>query len=903
MDMNPERERIVAAERRTAHWRRWGPYLSDRQWGTVREDYSPYGTAWDYFPFEQSRVRAYRWGEDGILGISDNHQRLCFAPAFWNENDPFLKERFYGVTGPQGNHGEDVKEYWYYLDNVPSHAYMKAVYKYPQARFPYEDLLRVSRERSRNEPEYELVDTGIFAENRYFDITVEYAKRGIDDILIRISATNRGDRSAPLHILPTAWFRNEWAWRAGVPKPSIVDSPHHADALLLEHATLGKRWLFSDGNARDFLFTDNETNYREAFGSQSPTRFTKDGIDRYVVAGNSASVNRARVGTKTSLHYRFAIEPGATQTIRLRLTNDASCSAIDAGFDATFDEREREADLFYRTVIPGHITDDERRIQRQAFAGLLWSKQYYCYVVRDWLMGDPLMPTPPEPRTTGRNAGWIHLYNDDILSMPDTWEYPWYASWDLAFHVIPLAIIDPGFAKQQQITLTREFYMHPNGQIPAYEWSFDDVNPPVQAWAAYRTYKIEAKHYGTGDITFLERVFTKLLLNFTWWVNRKDIAGKNVFQGGFLGLDNIGVFDRSAALPTGGYLAQADGTSWMGVYSLNMLVIAVELAKHDPVYEDIASKFFEHFLYIADAMNSLRSGDEGLWDDFDGFYYDQLYLPDKQRIALKVRSMVGLIPLFAVETISSSALDKLPRLKKRIDWFVKNRPELSENVAHLEKKGLEERRLMAIVTPEKLKRVLKHFLAEDEFLCPYGLRSLSKFHADHPYVLGVGGATFRVDYQPAESTTGTFGGNSNWRGPVWFPLNYLFIESLQRFHFYLGDEFKVEFPTGSGHELTLWDVSMELAQRMIGIFRRGLDGRRPFNGTQEIFQNDPHWRDLIGFYEYFHGDTGVGLGASHQTGWTALVAKLIQQVAEYAGPEHPPLAWDFDVPVSLLSRH
>ena len=905
METNPERERIIAAERRTAHWRRWGPYLSDRQWGTVREDYSPYGTAWEYFPFEQSRVRTYRWGEDGILGISDNHQRLCFAPAFWNGNDPFLKERFFGLTGPQGNHGEDVKEYWYYLDNVPSHAYMKAIYKYPQARFPYEQLLEESLKRTRDDPEFELVDTGVFAGDRYFDITVEYAKRGIDDILIRISATNRGPQAAPLHILPTAWFRNEWAWHAGVGKPNISEAPTASQALLIEHPTLGKRWLFHDpAAAADRLFTDNETNYTAAFGTpKNPSHYTKDGIDRFVVGGDVLAVNEARSGTKAAVHYAFTLEPGATQTIRLRLTNEARSSGIDGGFDATFDQRRHEADLFYAQAIPGTLSEDERNIQRQAFAGLLWSKQYYCYIVRDWLMGDPLMPVPPESRREGRNAGWIHLYNDDILSMPDTWEYPWYASWDMAFHVIPLANIDPGFAKQQQLTLTREFYMHPNGQIPAYEWAFDDVNPPVQAWAAYRTYKIEAKHYGTGDITFLERIFTKLLLNFTWWVNRKDIAGKNVFQGGFLGLDNIGVFDRSSALPTGGYLAQADGTSWMGVYSLNMLAIAVELAKHDAVYEDIASKFFEHFLYIADAMNSLRAGDEGLWDDADGFYYDQLYLPDGDRIPLKVRSMVGLIPLFAVETISSTALDKLPRLKKRIEWFVKNRPELSENVAHLLKKGLEERRLMAIVTPEKLKRVLRTFFAEDEFLCPYGLRSLSKFHAQHPFKLSVGGAEFRVDYQPAESTTGTFGGNSNWRGPVWFPLNYLFIESLQRFHFYLGDEFKVEFPTGSGRELTLWEISIELAQRMISIFRRGPDGRRPFNGTQELFCRDPHWRDLIAFYEYFHGDTGAGLGASHQTGWTALVAKLIQQVAEYQEPDHAPLAWDFDVPVTLLNRY
>ena len=901
METNPERERILAAEQRSAHWRRWGPYLSDRQWGTVREDYSSDGEAWDYFPFEMSRVRAYRWGEDGILGISDNHQRLCFAPAFWNEADPFLKERFFGLGGPQGNHGEDVKEYWYYLDNVPSHAYMKALYKYPHRRFPYEDLLAESQHRTRTDPEYELVDTGIFSENRYFDIVVEYAKRDIDDLLVRISITNRGPQSAPIHVLPTAFFRNEWSWRAGVPKPDISIADDCPNAFMLDHTALGKRWLHHDGRSLDALFTDNETNYVAAFGSPNMGAYVKDGIDRYVVAGDTNAINPTQHGTKAALHYRFEIEPGATQTIRLRLTDTAECSQIDAGFDATFDLREREADLFYETVVPSNLTPDERLIQRQAFAGMLWSKQFYNYVVRDWLMGDPLMPPPPQSRLTGRNANWDHLYNDDVLSMPDTWEYPWYASWDLAFHVIPLAIIDPDFAKRQLIQLTREWYMHPNGQIPAYEWAFGDVNPPVQAWAAYRIYKIEAKHYGRGDIHFLERIFTKLLMNFTWWVNRKDVTGKNVFQGGFLGLDNIGVFDRSAKLPTGGYLAQADGTSWMAVYSLNMFAIAVELAKHDSVYEDIASKFFEHFLYIADAMNSMRSGDEGLWDDDDGFYYDQLFLPDGERISLKVRSMVGLIPLLAVETLSDATLDRLPRLRKRIEWFIQNRPELSENVAHLEHMGQGDRRLMAILSPERLRRVLKRFFDSDEFLGTYGLRSLSKYHADQPYVLSVGGASFRVDYQPAESNTATFGGNSNWRGPIWFPLNYLMIEALQRFHFYLGDDFKVEFPTGSGVELSLWDISIQLSERLISLFRKNAEGARPALGSNPVFTQE-HFRDNVLFYEYFHGETGTGLGASHQTGWTGLVAKLIQQVAEYAGPDRPPLAWDFDVPLTHVTR-
>ena len=903
MESNPERDRVVAAERREAHWRRWGPYLSDRQWGTVREDYSPDGTAWDYFPFEQARVRAYRWGEDGILGSSDNHQRLCFAPAFWNGNDPILKERFFGLTGNQGNHGEDVKEYWAYLDNVPSHAYMKALYNYPQRRYPYEDLLEETRKRTRNDPEYELIDTGVFADDAYFDVVVEYAKRDVDDLLIRLTVTNRGRTAAPLHLLPQIWFRNEWAWRAGIPQPSIADAPGCPDALLATHTTLGRRWIFHDGQASELLFTDNETNYEAAFGSPNRLRFTKDAFDRYLIHGEANAVNDARVGTKVALHYDLSLAPGESRTIRLRISDDPHCTRLDEHFDRTFDERIGEADAFYASASPGTLSDDERLVQRQAFAGLLWSKQFYNYVIRDWLMGDPLMPPPPAERWHGRNVNWIHLYNDDVLSMPDTWEYPWYAAWDLAFHVIPFAIIDPDFAKGQLLNLTREWYMHPNGQIPAYEWAFDDVNPPVQAWAAYRIYKIEAKHYGAGDIVFLERVFTKLLLNFTWWVNRKDVAGKNIFQGGFLGLDNIGVFDRSATLPTGGYLAQADGTSWMGVYSLNMLAIAIELAKHDTVYEDIASKFFEHFLYIADAMNSLRSEDEGLWDDAEGFYYDQLFLPTGERIPLKVRSMVGLIPIFAVETISSASLDKLPRLRKRIEWFIANRPELTENIAHLERTGLEERRLMAIVSPERLRRVLRRFFDESEFLCDFGIRSLSKFHAEYPYVLSVGGATFRVDYQPAESTTGAFGGNSNWRGPVWFPLNYLFIESLQRFHFYLGDSYRIEFPTGSGRMLTLWEISIELAERLISIFRRNEHGVRAVFGGRAYFENDPYWRDLVPFYEYFHGDSGAGLGASHQTGWTALVAKLLQQVAEYAGPERPPLAWDFDVPISSLIRH
>jgi hypothetical protein len=896
MDWNPERVRIEAAARRAEYWRRWGPYLSSRQWGTVREDYSADGNAWDYFPFEHARLRAYRWGEDGILGISDNHQRLCFAPAFWNEHDPIIKERFYGLNGHQGNHGEDVKEYWWHLDAVPSHAYLKALYRYPQRAYPYEQLRGENAARGRRGREYELIDTGIFDDGAYFDVVVEYAKRDVDDLLIRITATNRGSESAPLHLIPQWWFRNEWSWRAGTPRPSIRDASAGGRVLIAEHATLGKRWIFTDGAALDVLFTENETDYERAFNVRSPSLYVKSGIDRAVRGEDDEGINPRRVGSKCGLHYRWLIEPGASRTVRLRLSDDPNCSGIDRDFDTTFEQRVEEADRFYAALNPTPLDPEAAVIQRRAFAGLIWSKQFYNYVVRDWLLGDPLMPAPPAARKRGRNSCWRHVYNDDILSMPDTWEYPWYASWDLAFHVIPFALIDPDFAKDQLTQLTREWYMHPNGQLPAYEWSFDDVNPPVHAWAALRIYKIEAKRNGgIGDFVFLERVFQKLLMNFTWWVNRKDIAGHNVFQGGFLGLDNIGVFDRSAALPTGGQLAQSDGTSWMAVYALNMLAIAIELAKADDVYEDIASKFFEHFLYIADAMNAQREDEQGLWDPGDEFYYDQLLLPGGDRIPLKVRSVVGIIPVFAVETLNAGTLEHLPRLKKRVEWFLLNRPELAENVARLELGGTRERRLLAICNPDRLRRILRRVFDENEFLSPYGVRMLSRFHRDYPYVLKVNGAEFRIEYEPAESTSGLFGGNSNWRGPIWFPLNYLLIESLQKFHYYLGDDYKVEFPTGSGRLLTLWECSQELARRLAALFRRDAEDRRPFNGENARLQHDPQWRDQILFHEYFNGETGEGLGASHQTGWTALIAKLLQQLAEYGGPTHPQVAADFDI--------
>jgi hypothetical protein len=897
---NPESERIVAIERREAHWRRWGPYLSGRQWGTVREDYSADGNAWDSFPFEMSHLRAYRWGEDGILGISDNHQRLCFAPAFWNGRDRILKERLYGLNGHEGNHGEDVKEVWFHLDNLPSHAYMKALYKYPQRPFPYDDLRTENAKRGRESPEYELVDTGVFAGDAYFDIVVEYAKATTEDILIRLTVTNRSAQRAPLHVLPTLWYRNEWSWKAGVAKPTIGDTGETNVAMVSQHPTLGRRWLIGDGNAVSILYTENETNYERAFGVKNPRPYVKDAFGRYLINNDPTAINPKRTGSKAAFQYTSVLEPGATETIRLRLTDMPGSLKIDpVAFDAIIEKRIAEADEFYASLLPASTDGQDRMIQRRAFAGLLWTKQFYNYIIRDWLKGDPLMPSPPKERLHGRNSSWTHLYNDEVLSMPDEWEYPWYASWDLAFHVIAFALIDPDFAKRQLVALTRERFMHPNGQLPAYEWAFDDVNPPVHAWAAYRIYKIEAKRRGgVGDLPFLERVFQKLLLNFTWWVNRKDVAGRNVFQGGFLGLDNIGVFDRSTKLPTGGYLAQADGTAWMAVYSLNMLAIAIELGRHDPVYEHLANKFFEHFLYIADAMNSQIDDDDngiGLWDPQDEFYYDQLYLPTGERIPLKVRSAVGVIPVFAVETLDPDTLEKLPLLKARVEWFIANRPELAENVARIEISGMRQRRLLAIVNPDRLRRILRRLFAEEEFLSPHGMRALSKFHDANPFVLNVGGASFRVDYEPAESTSGLFGGNSNWRGPIWFPLNYLLIESLQKFHYYLGDDYKIEFPTGSGTMLTLWEISLQLSHRLIGLFRTGADGTRPFQRANSPLEHGEHWRDHLLFHEYFNGDTGQGLGASHQTGWTALVAKLIQQTADYEAPQHPAVGRDFAV--------
>jgi hypothetical protein len=876
--MTAEETRLQESDTRQKHWKRWGPYLSERAWGTVREDYSAYGSAWDYLPHDHARSKAYRWNEDGLAGISDRKQNLCFAVALWNGRDPILKERLFGLTGSEGNHGEDVKEYYFYLDSTPTHSYMKYLYKYPQAEFPYAELIERNRHRSKYEGEYELMDTGVFDDDRYFDVFVEYAKADVEDILIQITIANRGPAAATLHVLPTLWFRNRWSWGNGKgtngAKPSLKANNGAVEIL---HHVFGERFLYCDG-AHELLFTDNETNARRLYGAEA-NGYYKDGINDYVVNGAMNAVNPEKKGTKAAAHYVLALNAGETKTIRLRMTHEAM-SAPFAYFEATFEQRQHEADEFYDTIIPADVCDDNRNVMRQAFAGMLWSKQFYHYVVEDWLQGDPNQPPPPRERHSGRNSDWKHLYNSDVISMPDKWEYPWYAAWDLAFHCLPLALVDSEFAKEQLILMLREWYMHPNGQLPAYEWAFGDVNPPVHAWAAWRVYKIEKKRRGVGDIKFLQRVFHKLLLNFNWWVNRKDAEGNNIFQGGFLGLDNIGVFDRSRPLPTGGHIEQSDGTSWMAMYALNLMAIALELAQHDPAYEDVASKFWEHFLYIAKAMNDRGHGHASLWDEADGFFYDVLHTQDGEMFPMKVRSMVGLIPLFAVETIEPDVLNQLPNFKRRMDWFIEHRPDLTGNVASMCAPGVGERLLMSIVNQEQLRRVLRVMLHEEEFLSPYGIRALSRIHQEKPYVLEVNGEAHRVHYEPGESTSGLFGGNSNWRGPIWFPVNYLLIESLQKFHYYLGNEYKVEYPTGSGQRGTLWDVASELSRRLTHIFLRNGDGTRAVHGNCAKFQTDPHWRDLLLFYEYFHGDNGSGVGASHQTGWTGLVAKLIQQSGE-----------------------
>ncbi|MFB6285834.1 MAG: glucosidase [Candidatus Bipolaricaulia bacterium] len=882
MTPTEEHERLRQYRDRESNWKHWGPYLSERAWGTVREDYSPHGTAWDHFPHDHARSRTYRWNEDGLLGISDRHQYLCFAPAFWNGQDPILKERLFGLSGEEGNHGEDVKEGYFYLDNTPTHSYMQALYKYPQAQFPYEELVAENGRRSAAEEEYELIDTGIFDENRYFDVWVTYAKADQDDLLIELQVTNRGPDEAPLWVLPTLWFRNTWSW--GYPDGPMGDVPERpimqatgadSDRAAIEavHPALGTYRLWADG-ADGLVFTENDTNQERLFGTSNPTPYVKDAFHRYLIDGDPDAVNPARAGTKAAALTRWSLEPGETRTLRLRLSNVEHASPF-GDVDDTLAQRRTEADAFYDALQPNGLSDDDRNIQRQAYAGMLWSKQLYYYDVEQWLTGDPGQPDPPPERRHGRNAEWTHLTNFDVISMPDKWEYPWYAAWDLAFHCIPLARLDPDFAKRQLELVTREWYMHPNGQLPAYEWAFDDVNPPVHPWAAWHVYRIDAELNGTPDRAFLEGVFHKLLLNFTWWVNRKDADGRNVFQGGFLGLDNISLFDRSAELPAGGHLDQSDGTAWMGFFSLEMMKIALELAKAEPVYQDAATKFFEHFLRIADAMTNCGGRGHALWDETDGFFYDALHLPDDSIRSLPVRSLVGLIPLVATEAIEPATLEALPTFRRRMEWFIEHRPHLTGNMARIDGPGEGERVLFSFLTPERLQRLLGYLLDPSEFLSPYGVRSLSKAHEAEPVEMTVDGETFRIDYQPAESRSGLFGGNSNWRGPVWFPINYLLIEALREFARYYGERIQVECPTGSGRWLNLDHVADELSERLVSLFRRDDVGRRPVDGARSI-QWDPHWRELIPFHEYFHGDHGAGLGASHQTGWTGVVAELLQ---------------------------
>jgi mannosylglycerate hydrolase MGH1-like protein len=879
-----EAERLAQDARRERNWKRWGPYLSERQWGTVREDYSEYGTAWDYFPHDHARSRTYRWGEDGLLGVTDREGRLCFALALWNGRDPILKERLFGLTGAEGNHGEDVKESYFYLDSTPTHSYMKALYKYPQAEFPYGLLVEENRRRGKLDPEFELLDTGVFDEDRYFDVFVEYAKAAPEDLLVRVTIANRGPEAARLDVLPTLWFRNTWSWgRTGEgywARPRIAAAGE--SSLLAEHESLGRfRFEAEEKPVRpELLFTENATNTARLFGSQNPTPWVKDAFHEYVVRGRRDALSSAPEGTKAAALYRLEIPAGGEVRLRLRLSAEADAPASEPfgrAFERVLEDRIAEADAYYATRLPAELSEEERRVARQAYAGLLWSKQFYHLSVEDWLEGDPAQPPPPPARRKGRNADWQHLYNRDVISMPDKWEYPWYAAWDLAFHMVPMARIDPDFAKQQLILLLREWYMHPNGQIPAYEWAFSDVNPPVHAWAAWRVYKITAAR-GKRDRVFLARVFQKLLINFTWWVNRKDPEGRNLFAGGFLGLDNIGVFDRSAELPTGGHLEQADGTAWMAFFCATMLSMALELASEDPAYEDVASKFFEHFVSIVDAMNML--GGLGLWNEQDGFYYDQIHVGD-QHIPLKVRSMVGLIPLFAVEILEQEVLAKLPGFRRRMEWFLENRKDLALNISYMScsADGADSHRLLAIPSRERLERVLRYLLDEKEFLSPFGIRGVSRVHKEEPYVFWLAGVEHRVDYEPGESTTGLFGGNSNWRGPIWFPVNYLLVEALERYHHFYRDGLKLECPVGSGKMLNLSEVSREIARRLASCFLPDGSGARPCHGGDPRFARDPMWRDLLLFHEYFHGDTGRGVGASHQTGWTALVVRCLEDLA------------------------
>jgi len=924
-----EQARLNATNAGAEPWRLWGPYLAERQWGTVREDYSPHGNAWDYFPHDHARSRAYRWGEDGLAGVCDEQSRLCLALALWNGKDPILKERLFGLTNGEGNHGEDVKELYYYLDATPTHSYLKMLYKYPQREFPYGWLVaeNANRKSDSSKPEFELLDTGIFDDDRYWDVFVEYAKAGAEDLLMRVTVHNRGPEAATLHLLPQLWFRNTWAWKNNGAKPSLRAQD---GSIVAKHHDLGEYRLYADGvsdnlphpgplpkeretlattseqsersgfnssgepglplpggegrgegeRSPSFLFTENETNPRRHYNQPDAQGHFKDAFHDYVIHGNKGAVNSQPIGTKAAAHYEVTVPAGGSSTVRARLTAGSNAKPF-ADFDTVFSQRRKEADEFYAALQSDLSDADQRNVQRQAFAGMIWSKQFFYYDVPEWIKGDPNQPPPPAERRHGRNSEWMHLNNADVISMPDKWEYPWYAAWDLAFHTLPLALVDAGFAKHQLVLLTREWYMHPNGQLPAYEWAFGDVNPPVHAWATWRVFQIDRKQRreadpeDPGDLAFLERVYHKLLLNFTWWVNRKDAQGRNIFQGGFLGLDNIGVFDRSAPLPTGGFINQADGTAWMAMYSVNLLRIALELAQHNKVYEDIATKFFEHFLGIAAAINTEEDG-LGLWDEQDEFYYDELRLPNGQEIPLKVRSMVGLIPLFAVETLEPDLMRKVPEFAARMDWFLNYRPDLAKLVSRWNECGDCNRNLLSLLRGHRMKCLLRRMLDETEFLSDYGVRALSRHHLDHPYEFHTNGHTLGVGYWPAESLSGLFGGNSNWRGPIWMPVNFLIIESLQKFHHYYGNDFKVECPTGSGTYLTLNEVAEELTHRLSKLFLAGEDGQRPVLKYHPKLATDPNFKDYVLFHEYFHGDNGRGVGASHQTGWTGLVAKLLQ---------------------------
>ena len=876
MATDAETTRLNEAREQGVAWRKWGPYLSERQWGTVREDYSPDGNAWDYFTHDQARSRVYGWGEDGLAGFSDDRQQLCFALALWNGVDPILKERLFGLTNGEGNHGEDVKEYYFYLDSTPTHSYMKWLYKYPQRAYPYEDLVRTNRARTRHELEYELLDTGVFDDDRYFDVVVEYAKAAPEDVLIRIAVTNRGPEAATLHLLPTLWFRNTWSSGQHTPKPALTAGASGSGSVIVAlHEKLGQRWLSCEGTV-PLLFTDNETNQQRLFGTPNATPWVKDGINDQVVRGRADALNPAQTGTKAAAHYRLEVPPGGATVVRLRLRDVAPGTGdAFAGFDDVVALRLKEADAFYDSITPPSLSADERLVLRQSLAGMLWSKQYYFFDLDAWLEAHGAHPLSDMRWPDCRNVGWFHMVTDDVISMPDKWEYPWFAAWDLAFHTVALSVVDLDFAKRQLELMLRDVYQHPSGQVPAYEWNFGDVNPPVHAWATLYIYHEEKARRGTGDIPFLRRAFQGLVRNFTWWLNRKDPGGRNVFEGGFLGLDNIGVFDRSRPLPTGGRLEQADGTAWMVLFAQNMLEISLELAQDDPVYEDSALRFFEHYLWISAAMDRIGDRNDDMWDEADGFFYDVLRLPDGSASQLKVRSMVGLLPLCASTTLPPGTVERFPTLAERARRFMRYHAELVANIAAPDRPGVAGRRLLSGLDETKLRRVLGHLLDESEFLGTYGIRALSRWHLDHPFVFAVHGEEYRVAYEPAESTTGLFGGNSNWRGPIWFPMNAMVIRALLQLYSYYGDAFTVECPTGSGHRLTLFEVAKEIARRLGGVFRRGPDGRRPVFGDARKFQTDPQWRDHLLFYEYFHGDNGAGIGASHQTGWTGLVAKML----------------------------